>query len=49
VSTARGESKREANEAFYPDLFGDSDVDGADRDRFRTPFKTGAGDAGYRW
>jgi hypothetical protein len=36
-------------------LFGDSDgdgggdVDGADRDRFRTAFRTTAADAGYQW
>src|SRR6267378_3031806 len=34
---------------LFGDNDGDGDVDGADRDRFRSAFKTSAGDAGYLW
>jgi arylsulfate sulfotransferase len=34
---------------LFGDGDGDGDVDGADRDLFRSAFKTSAGDAGYVW
>ena len=34
---------------LFGDSDGDRDVDGLDRDRFRSAFKTSAGDAGYLW
>src|SRR4029453_14842250 len=34
---------------LFGDSDGDGDVDGLDRDRFRSAFKTSAGDAGYLW
>jgi hypothetical protein len=34
---------------LFGDSDGDGDVDGADRDLFRSAFKTSVGEAGYLW
>jgi arylsulfate sulfotransferase len=46
---AAGGDRVDGFSRLFGDSDGDGDVDGADRDRFRSAYKTSAGDAGYLW